>query len=484
MKVAVIGSGPSGWSTTKTLIGLGHEVTVIDSSMIETDGINKKARTKTSTLNRKLYFGSDLPYRDFPAGPSLNSQEVSPISSFARGGLSLVWGATMLPYCKEDTALWPFDISTLDELFRELSKVVPITGASDGLSEIYGNFYSRRGIFPSDRIIRILESFTRIASTEIQVGLSRLAVETGTHNVSGCVYCNKCISGCPSNLIWNTKDLNFHAKYLKLRVTNLNESSSGIGIKAVDLQGNPYTLNDFEKVFLAAGPLESFRILASSSIVSDTSILKDSATFFLPLLALPKLGKSHQNSFGLSQLFIRFNKNESSPATQYQLYEYSEDLIVRAKKVLPFGKIIPNSLLRFFLKRMLVAIGYLDGEYSPSIQMCLLEDGSLLSALDSTGKSFKERNQYVKLAIKRFSNHAWKCGLLPIPFLTQIAVPGEGVHFGSWLPMGDKADLLGRPIGSQNIHVVDSSVLPSIAPGPITFTVMANAMRIAKEAVK
>jgi choline dehydrogenase-like flavoprotein len=50
--------------------------------------------------------------------------------------------------------------------------------------------------------------------------------------------------------------------------------------------------------------------------------------------------------------------------------------------------------------------------------------------------------------------------------------------------MGEKSDLLGRPLGTQNIHVVDSSVLPTIAPGPITFTAMANAMRIAEAAVK
>jgi choline dehydrogenase-like flavoprotein len=49
--------------------------------------------------------------------------------------------------------------------------------------------------------------------------------------------------------------------------------------------------------------------------------------------------------------------------------------------------------------------------------------------------------------------------------------------------MGERSDLLGRPNGCHNIHVVDSSVLPTIAPGPITFTVMANARRIAEEAV-
>lgn len=484
MRIAVIGSGPSGWSATRTLTRLGHEVTVIDSALIESDPIENERKETVSTLNRKLYFGSDFPYRNFPSGPTLASNEVNPIFSFARGGLSLVWGATMLPYCKEDTEHWPLNISTLENRFLELSKQIPITGATDGLSYAYGNFYSRRGILPSGRIVRILENFKKIKSPEVQIGLSRLAVETGTHGVDGCVYCNKCITGCPSNFIWNSKDSNFEAKYLKLRVIKLKELSSGIEIEAVDLHGKPSTLNNFEKVFLASGPLESFRILASSNIVKENGILKDSATFFLPLLALPKLGKLQQNSFGLSQLFIRLNKNESNSASQYQLYEYSEELIARAKKALPFSALFPTSILRFFLKRMLVAIGYLDGANSPSIQMRLLKDGSLLSTLEITGITCSERNQSVKLAIKRLSTYVRKCGLVPIPFLTQIAVPGEGVHFGSWLPMGDKSDLLGRPAGTRNIHVVDSSVLPTIAPGPITFTVMANAMRIAEEAVK
>ena len=52
------------------------------------------------------------------------------------------------------------------------------------------------------------------------------------------------------------------------------------------------------------------------------------------------------------------------------------------------------------------------------------------------------------------------------------------------LSMGENANLLGVPNGCTNIHVVDSSVLPSITAGPITFTVMPNAMRIAKESQK
>jgi choline dehydrogenase-like flavoprotein len=95
-----------------------------------------------------------------------------------------------------------------------------------------------------------------------------------------------------------------------------------------------------------------------------------------------------------------------------------------------------------------------------------------------------QRRQFIKETIKQLAKFTSKKGLVPLKFLTQIALPGEGVHSGAWLPMGQKSDLLGRPFSSKNIHVVDSSILPSIAPGPITFTVMANAMRIARESVQ
>jgi len=45
-------------------------------------------------------------------------------------------------------------------------------------------------------------------------------------------------------------------------------------------------------------------------------------------------------------------------------------------------------------------------------------------------------------------------------------------------PSGLETDLLGRPQGLKRTHIVDSSVLPSIAATTITFTVMANAHRI------
>lgn len=483
MKIAVIGSGPSGWSATKKLLALGHDVTVIDSGL-ELDSKVKSEENSKSTINQKLYFGTDLPYRRFPAGPTLTVDKVNPIFSFARGGLSLVWGATMLPYCLEDTTSWPLDVSILYKYFDEIREEIPITGEVDALSTVYGNFFSRRSIFPSPRVIRFLENSSKLPSSNLQVGLSRLAVETGAPTIAGCVYCNKCISGCPSNLIWNSKDYIEGAKYLKMRVLEIKENASDVGILALDFDGEKKILDGYEKVFLACGPLESFRVLATSKIVANSGYLKDSATFFVPLIALPCIGANFKSTFGLSQLFVRLSRTETEFSSQYQLYEYSDELIARAQGALPFGEFIPKSILTFFLKRMLVGIGYLDGDVSPSIKMTLDKNGSIQSHLNPTGVTIKERNQSIQDSMKRLSKSIRNKGLLPIRFLNKIALPGEGVHFGSWLPMGEGSDLLGRPDGCRNIHIVDSSVLPSIAPGPITFTVMANARRIAEEAVR
>ena len=140
MKIAVIGSGPSGWAACKKLLQLGHKPTMIDSALQESDVYSKIDTHGKQKLDRKLYFGSDLPYRMFPSGPKLFIDGVKVTPSFSEGGLSLVWGSTMLPYSKIDLKEWPVDISRLHDKYQEIATWIPITGNSDRLSEIYGDF--------------------------------------------------------------------------------------------------------------------------------------------------------------------------------------------------------------------------------------------------------------------------------------------------------------------------------------------------------
>ena len=73
--------------------------------------------------------------------------------------------------------------------------------------------------------------------------------------------------------------------------------------------------------------------------------------------------------------------------------------------------------------------------------------------------------------------------------MIHLANPGRGYHNGGSFPMslnpnGPQTDVLGRPFGWNRIHLIDASVFPTIPAATITYTVMANAHRIASNALQ
>src|SRR5450756_388635 len=67
--------------------------------------------------------------------------------------------------------------------------------------------------------------------------------------------------------------------------------------------------------------------------------------------------------------------------------------------------------------------------------------------------------------------------------MLRVGPPGRGFHTGGTFPMRAnpgpfEVDVLGRPHGFTRVHVVDSSVFPSLPATTITLSVMANAHRI------
>jgi len=484
MKIAVIGSGPSGWSAIQKSRSLGHETWVIDSALTEDDKYLTQLKKPASHLSKKLYFGSDLPYRHFEFGPKIQRTNVNPIYSFAKGGLSLVWGATMLPVSPQDIIHWPLKKTDLHKYYLEIADLIPISGSSDRLDEVYGTYLSRSSVFFSNRMLKILENSFNVNTNEFCVGGARLALETGNSVNRGCFYCNKCLDGCSDNFIWSSKLESTSENFVKMRVMNLHESKNGVLVNGIDENGDQQNTLEFDKVFLAAGAVESFRISAESGLVPNRAIMKDSATYFIPFKASKKLGSYRSNSFALSQCFMRFKALDSSSFTQIQLYEYSDDLIKRVKSALPITAFLPNWVLRKVLSHFVIGIGYLGDQDSPSMLMERDDKGDVTITMNSSGKSLYERNSKVKQLIAGSKNIFNKVGLSPFVSLVRYANPGEGSHFGGWLPMGTLSDNLGRPNGSKNVHIVDASILPSIPPGPITFTLMANSRRIVEESLR
>jgi choline dehydrogenase-like flavoprotein len=92
----------------------------------------------------------------------------------------------------------------------------------------------------------------------------------------------------------------------------------------------------------------------------------------------------------------------------------------------------------------------------------------------------------VNRVVRKIGRNSLRLAAVPVLPMLQIAQPGKSFHFGGTFPMSrtperGQTDVLGRPHGLERVHLIDSSVLPSIPATTITLSVMANAHRIGAE---
>ena len=483
MSVAVIGAGPSGWAATNQLLDMGLNVTVIEPGINEQSPAQYFSKKEKTNINLKLLHGSNYPYRQFSLGPQILQNNVDLASSFAQQGLSLVWGATVLPYNQLDILDWPITIDELDDSYQYLTKKIPISGREDNLTKNYRAYISQNVLVPSVRFLQFIEKAEAYESEAITVGSSRLAVKVQSRSGAGCYYCSKCLTGCADGNIWTANKLiDSRLKYISgYRILSISEDSDGVVLEGINQTGEQLRPNRYDKVFLATGTIETFRILATSKLVSEHATIQDSSTFFLPALLSTRYPKTSDSNYSLSQSFMRI-ETDASHAVNLQFYDYSEDLISRTRSSILLGRFVPKWIMKMALKRLFMIIGYFPSSQSSSIKIELDENHNVILSNSSLSEMAQKENfRNLKIRSNGFFGFV---KIRPLWFLMKIGAPGQGVHSGGWLPMGSKSDLQGRPVGCVNIHVVDSSILPSIPAGPITFTVMANAVRVIKSIYK
>src|SRR4051794_28775168 len=72
----------------------------------------------SSGIRLKLAYGSDYPYRQPLGATPVVCRDSESKASYARGGLSTVWGSAVLPYRQEDMTGWPIGVAELESAYR------------------------------------------------------------------------------------------------------------------------------------------------------------------------------------------------------------------------------------------------------------------------------------------------------------------------------------------------------------------------------
>ena len=487
MRFAIVGSGPSALACVWALMDSDIEVTVFDAHINETNLENHIPRESPQKF--KLINGSDYPYRHFQFGPKYKTDSLDIPYSFAEGGLSSVWGATMLPFSQMDTKNWPNYMNNLDKEYEFISEHMPIARPGFEPSIYYKDYSNTEGLLPSRNIQTVLES-SHSFQKNFEYSVTSLAVRVQTSNQKGCIYCNQCLTGCPYGYIWSAKsDWESIRKTKKIyfedgiRVLKVNELMTGVTFTGIRENNLQYQSKEFDRIILATGSIESFRITAASGLTSKSTILQDSNTFLVPLLKRRHIRENIDSGYSLSQAYLRVSSIKNIPL-HFQFYNFSETLLNRAISTSWIARTVPKIILRSILSKLLFAIGYLPSEYSRNLSLLLDESGNLeIKALES---KLSRKKGHAGIANKFILNRAVfrRAGLWPLLPMIQHLSPGLGAHYGGWAPAGISTDSLGRLNPNSRVHLVDSSVLPDIPAGPITFTVMANAVRIARSIPK
>lgn len=502
----VIGSGPAGVSAATALLARGRRVTMLDGGKLPEDDAEARlaglARLEPSDwradqratwqepqfhapAGQVRRFGSDFAMEPAPATFAEAPEGVALRASRAAGGLSNLWGAAVLPYRQADIADWPVSADDLAPHYRAVAGFMPVAGRHDDLEALFPAFglAGHAAIAPSPQAAALLARLAALrdplAARGVTAGAARQAVD------AGCRLCGLCLHGCPYRLIWSARD-----RLDRLRADPGFTYRPGAVVRQIAETGDGVTLTLADgttiggaRAFLGAGVLETARILLASDPGSGELTMKDSQHAFVPLIqrwrnpVRPDHGRFHT----LPQVFVEIDSPAVSPRLVHaQIYTWNEyyarDLIANYGRGLAFARPLLTALAR----RLIVAQVFLHSDHSARIGLRLAADGRLLArpqANPDTGRVLKAATGHLAAALG-------PAGLTALRLASRPGAAGSSFHAGATVPMAQEtrpgtSDRLGRPHGLGRVHLVDASVLPAIPATTITFSVMANAHRIA-----
>lgn len=521
----IIGSSAAGVAAASALLERGVEVTMLDAGleleperaaaigrMRATDKqhwdaeairiLKENTRAGIGGVEHKYIFGSDYPFREMDIMRPVKSDGAKMYRSLARGGLTNIWGGSILPYRANDIVDWPISLSDLEPHYRAALSMIEHAGFNDGLDAMYPQYgvigrphrLSRQAMSFMDD----LDLHRALLDLEgIHIGRSRLAVRfPGENGETGCVYCGMCLYGCPYDYIYSTR----HTLAELLRHENFHYRSGVFVEKVVEENGvvkiMGRTLDSRERLefcgsrcFLAAGVLSSTAILLSSLEAYDHPIrIKHSEHFQLPLLRYARTrGAMSEELHTLAQLYMEVDDPLISRNTVHlQVYTYNDLYRDAARSLLGPLVDIFGAPLSLLLERMLFIQGFLHSDISSSIEVRLGRSGN--GSLVISGSRNPETKVAVQKIVSKLRRNRGLLRATPLPAMVTVSPPGGGNHSGGSFPMRQKSeafetDTTGRPNGFEHVHVVDSTVFPSIAATTMVLTVMANARRIAAAVV-
>jgi len=522
IEVAVIGSGLSAIGAIKALQKLGIKPTVLDcGETLDLERSNladalsakdpgewteqeRKALSQNFTVDKgdpipkKLLFGSDYFYGKSRSDAPVEGKGSLPPFSYALGGFSVGWGAASLPPQECDVNDWPIKVDEINKYCEIAIADLPYSARVDGLSlnfEILQSEPQALHLNEAERmILDRLNKSSILEKDKLVFGQSRLLVRPETTDkFVGCKYCGQCMSGCVYKSIYKASDdilLLSNSGAIDYKpgclVHEITETGDRVGVKFLDADGRE-NISEFDRVFLAAGAVNSTRIVLNSLKIFDRKVkLRARGGYVMPVFSFRKLPIDWPNCNTQPGIFLEFKGGWLKHWVHVQISTANE-LLFQKLGIQPGASGFVARLKKFMVEHVMLMFVNLHSDYAGHYELWLTQSAGKSNTNCLHSRHYKSGSHLLifTLSVFRLLKICWKIGCLPIiPFAKNNS---GSYHVGSSLPMkaevGDnlETDELGRVSAWRRVHIADTSTFPSLPGTTIGLLATANAMRIVEK---
>ena len=529
-RIVIVGSGASGVHFAWSVLSKGHDVVMLDVGRVKPPVLNPQ----DSFLGLKqrlddpvryflggdyeavVYPGSPGEYYGFPPNkgyvfsrpPAFVTRVsgFSPLASFAQGGLAEAWTGGAYPLNDTDLAEFPFTFRDLEPFYVEVAGRVGITGVADDLVRF---FPVHDGLMEPLRLDRhsalLLNRYGRQKSafnTDLGCYLGRSRVATlsaDAHGRKACSYLGRCLWGCPTGSLYTplatldacrrfpnfTYTPNVYVRHLRVgrgrQITSAVVESTD-GRERADIAGDRFVL--------AAGTLSTSKIYMRTvkEETGETIALRglmDNRQILVPFLNLSLVGCQYDpDSYQYHQVAMGID----TPALPG--YVHGQITTLKTALVHPIVQTMPIDLRTALTHFRAIRAGL--GVVNVNIRDHRREDNYVTLGEDRPGAPALEiryapppdEADVMTRARKIVNTALRRLGCVVPPGMSHIRPMGASVHYAGTIPMTSTKAPHTATADCQsseydNLHFVDGTTFPALPAKNLTFTLMANAVRVA-----
>jgi choline dehydrogenase-like flavoprotein len=413
--------------------------------------------------------------------------------SFAAGGLANAWGAGLYRFNDRDLAAFPIGARDLEFYYDAITEKIGINGVDDDLAPFFG---AARGLLPPLRIDSNGETFlsryrrhrAALNRAGLYVGRPRLAVLTRDHDGRPTHRYEALEFFRPNNPSVYTPALTLREMVERgaiayepgLLVERYAESAEGVVVTAREAATGRTREFTARKLILAAGALNTAKIVLRSNDDCESRLpLLDNAVSYVPLFDPLRIGAPLEREIYAAAMLNAVYSGPRYPA-EIQMTLYNLGGTLRSDFLFDFPLAARGNLVaaKYVTPALLVAQLFYPDRPEPTNYLRLSSTGEL--ELNYESKNLGALEAHLLSLFRRI-------GYFGLARLCKFLAPGNSFHYAGGLPMKSaprgryETDPNGRLAATRGVYVADAANFPALPSKNHSFTMMANAMRVAAE---